>query len=103
MVLPLLLGGPGLTIAGKLYEEFDKKKDKKKKKAYEAGKAAGMAQAGMENVGGGAGMSVNRKKGGKAGSGSSYKKKMKMKIGGSMGSKPRGVGCAQRGYGKAMK
>jgi len=69
MVLPLLLGGAGATAAGKLYEAFEKKKDKKKKKAYEAGKAAGMAagmeQAGMENVGGGAGMSVNRKKGGK--------------------------------------
>ena len=43
-----------------LYDKFKDRKDKKKKKAYEAGMAAG-----MENVGGGAGMSVNRKKGGK--------------------------------------
>ena len=41
----------------------------------------------MEKAGGGAGMTVGRKNGGKAGS----------KMG-----KPKGVGCAQRGYGKAM-
>jgi hypothetical protein len=43
-----------------LYDKFKDRKDKKKKKAYEAGMAAG-----MEKAGGGAGMSVNRKKGGK--------------------------------------
>lgn len=34
--------------------------------------------------------------------GSVGKKTVKRKIGGSAGSKPKGVGCAQRGYGKAM-
>jgi hypothetical protein len=61
MVLPLLLGGAGSTAAGKLYEAFDKRKDKKKKKAYEAG-----VQAGMQKAGGGAGMS-QLKKGGMVG------------------------------------
>jgi len=35
--------------------------------------------------------------------GSVGKKTVKRKIGGSAGSKPKGVGCAQRGYGRAMK
>jgi LysM repeat protein len=35
--------------------------------------------------------------------GSVGKKTVKRKMGGSAGSKPKGVGCAQRGYGKAMK
>jgi len=61
-----------------LYDKVEERKDKKKKKAYEAGMAAG-----MEKAGGGAGMTVGRKKGGKMG-------------------KPKGCGAAQRGYGKAM-
>jgi L-aminopeptidase/D-esterase-like protein len=65
MVLPLLTGIGGESGIEKLYNKYKERKDKKKKQAYEAGKAAGMGQAGMENVGGGAGMSVNRKKGGK--------------------------------------
>ena len=65
-----------------LKEEYEKRKEKKKKKAYEAGLAAGQA-----NIGGGAGMSVLRKKGGKVSKGKG---------------KPRGVGCATRGYGKAL-
>ena len=61
-----------------LYDKVKERKDKKKKQAYEAG-----MKAGMEKAGGGAGMTVGRKKGGKMG-------------------KPKGCGAAQRGFGKAM-
>jgi hypothetical protein len=39
----------------------------------------------------------------KSAGGSMGKKTIKRAIGGSMGSKPKGVGCAQKGYGRAMK
>ena len=74
------------------FKNLEKTSDLKRKKEIEALIEAGIIKRGDENIGGGLGTSSKRKKGGKV-----SKKKTKPKS-----KKPRGVGVAKRGYGKAL-
>ena len=76
----------------KFFKNLEKTSDLKRKKDIEALIEAGVIKRGEENIGGGLGTSSKRKKGGQV-----SKKKTKPKS-----KKPRGVGVAKRGYGKAL-
>ena len=92
---------PGISLGGisalgddikEFFKNLEKTSDLKRKKEIEALIEAGVIKRGDENIGGGLGTSSKRKKGGKV-----SKKKTKPKS-----KKPRGVGAAKRGYGKAL-
>ena len=92
---------PGISLGGisalgddikDFFKNLEKTSDLKRKKEIEALIEAGVIKRGDENIGGGLGTSSKRKKGGKV-----SKKKTKPKS-----KKPRGVGVAKRGYGKAL-
>jgi len=92
---------PGISLGGisalgddikEFFKNLEKTSDLKRKKEIEALIEAGVIKRGDENIGGGLGTSSKRKKGGKV-----SKKKTKPKS-----KKPRGVGVAKRGYGKAL-
>ena len=92
---------PGISFGGisalgddikEFFKNLEKTSDLKRKKEIEALIEAGVIKRGDENIGGGLGTSSKRKKGGKV---SEKKTKPKSK-------KPRGVGVAKRGYGKAL-
>ena len=92
---------PGISFGGisslgkdikRFFKNLEKTSDLKRKKEIEALIEAGLIQRGEENIGGGLGKSSKRKKGGQV-----SKKKTKPKS-----KKPRGVGVAKRGYGKAL-
>ena len=92
---------PGISLGGisalgddikDFLKNLEKTSDLKRKKEIEALIEAGIIKRGDENIGGGLGTSSKRKKGGKV-----SKKKTKPKS-----KKPRGVGVAKRGYGKAL-
>ena len=92
---------PGISLGGisalgddikEFFKNLEKTSDLKRKKEIEALIEAGVIKRGDENIGGGLGTSSKRKKGGQV-----SKKKTKPKS-----KKPRGVGVAKRGYGKAL-
>ena len=102
---------PGISFGGlfgigddvkRFFKNLEKTSDLKRKKDIEALIEAGIIRRGEENIGGGLGTSSKRKKGGKV-SKKKIKPKSKTKFKTKPKSKkPRGVGAAKRGYGKAL-
>ena len=102
---------PGISFGGisalggdikDFFKNLEKTSDLKRKKDIEALIEAGVIKRGEENIGGGLGESSKRKEGGQV---SKKKTKLKSKTKSKTkpkSKKPRGVGVAKRGYGKAL-
>ena len=103
---------PGISFGGlfgigddvkRFFKNLEKTSDLKRKKDIEALIEAGVIKRGEENIGGGLGKSSQRKKEGGQVSKKKTKPKSKTKSKTKPKSKkPRGVGVAKRGYGKAL-